>query len=744
MGKLGGTGQFKTYMVTNGRYRPDLPTVYGILVNRKYIQLSQLNACGLWSSSPASLYHGKAYSMDEKPHDAATYIAPWIAFVYLVYQSYDQRDRKLSFNAQQDKFVRWDVIDTTGSSPKEKYALTPFYAAPAPGRRTFAAFQVTQSPLDVGGADDAYEHDDVTGFWKLSWQQDGRRSTEHELLDRIHGPGRWIPGLVRTYPLDEGERLVVPSPSDVVRKACAAEAAGDEEAAESDDDGEGDEEDDSNYERGDSSTPATGCRSTEDGPQSTCLPGLSEDEVDFVERIQEVLHIASIGEPLSQCETPREILYSAYDLLETYDHLWDEDIMHRDVSWFNVMVKPAHHTGRDTTAQERPCIRKLMHEAGHSDEQPLVSSVLLGDLDHAIDMKDPERDRKRRERTGTPMFISMDLAEFRSAPYSPPDDSLENVLVPKLRYLDSHPSLLRSAFPKGDGDFMASFEKVLSQEIWRRQTISFSQRPKHSPRHDGESIFWVYLWAFVRARPRGALPETGTELERSSAFCEDLLAHVIGENGAGPGASGRASYMQVPNTHLRELFHPSLVVFEEMFVAMAAYLRIPWHLHPDTVKPNHVQTAFRRIVFGFVHHLQCTKPALLDLALDTERPRPIIRNPGTSKGRKEASSDPSAGGTGRSSVGDELRKDDKPKKRKAAGPSGGRALKKRAGASKKPQLAQIPADAPSPNAAGGSTAANEIKIVKKYSHALHAHLRTAQALQLKVWKDRTLWFSKGG
>ncbi|EJD52251.1 hypothetical protein AURDEDRAFT_142956 [Auricularia subglabra TFB-10046 SS5] len=769
-GRLRGTGQFKTYMTVLQSYRPDLPTVFGVLVNRKHIQLSQLNACGMWSSGPIKLYPGASYPGKTPETDAqiADSLAPWFAFVYLVYQSFDKRDKKLCFHSKQQRFVRWDVFDRTGPAPREKFAVTPFYAAKTPGRGTFAAFQVTGAPMTCEDAQKAFYNDEVQGFWKTSWQQ-SRLSKERQILDRLHGPDRWIPGLVRAYPLDDDSRLVIPSPDDIVRQASltAVDEPGGGEMQESTDeewdgDGLGDwggpqepgdeaeiaDDQDANdvglcSAADDSSNPVSteNSASAGDDLRSAGLPALSASNLRIVERTQEIIHIASIGEPLSQCETPRELLYTFYDLLETYDHLWDEDIMHRDVSWFNVMCKPRHYLAGNPETQHRPCIRKLMRDAGYSDGLPPVSSVLLADLDHAVDMKEVERHSQLRERTGTPMFIAVELSDFTAVAYHTNAHHTWDALREALKRVEKHPlgsELLQAAFPDDDGKFWANLEAVILSEKERTETVFLDERPVHNPRHDAESAFWVYLWAFLRAQPLHGRFETQKMLRPSSDFSLGLLKHEIGPNKGCPDAH-RAKCFYGPDAVFRNLFYPAFRVFEGMFKMMAIYLRVPWHLYPF-VQANHAQIAFRRIIFGVL----LTAPAdKLDVALNTGRPR-LILEPSTHKSRKKsAAADSRAGGTGRANDGDKLPTQDesidRPEKRKASEPAPaceGSASKKRAGSDRQP----VPADTAPKDPADDIDVS---KAANRYNHDQHLHDRTAFGLRLKVWKDRTLWFSSG-
>ncbi|EJD52419.1 hypothetical protein AURDEDRAFT_181023, partial [Auricularia subglabra TFB-10046 SS5] len=325
-----GEAQIKSYESTDKRYRPDLPTIQGFIVHRGKLQLSQLNASGMWSSSPLDI--------DD--------INAWIALVVLAYQSYEERDRKLVYNAQQEEFARWDFTDASADAVhSEPLVLVPFYAASAPGRVTFASYEVASGALSTRDAAEAFYEGEVRGFWKTSWQQKGR-SHERDLLDRLHSDG-WLPGLVRPYNDPSGDRLLVPTPTDIIR--CARAEASESRTRQGEDAGvdethspTGDADttaesmicsevsgasseygsartlgDDDDY--GDAADDDAGDAEAEDAvdvDEPAFSPALPHKPPPFVERSQEVIHLASIGEPLSQCTTPRELLEVIYDLLE--------------------------------------------------------------------------------------------------------------------------------------------------------------------------------------------------------------------------------------------------------------------------------------------------------------------------------------------------------------------------------------------------------------------------------------------
>ncbi|EJD43126.1 hypothetical protein AURDEDRAFT_167805 [Auricularia subglabra TFB-10046 SS5] len=750
-------GQLKSYITTAKRYRPDLPTVHGFLVHRGHIQLSQLNASGMWSSEVTDIGDLKA----------------WVALVILVYQSYQQSDLKLSYNAQQPDFPRWDFSDAAASIPSEAGArplvLAPFYVASAPGRVTWASYEVASASLSTDDATTAFNESEVQGFWKTSWQQEGR-SQERELLDRLHTNG-WLPGLVRPYPGRPADRLQVPTPDDIIHRAYAQAVrrssvdsvvepiiAGRESDASSEYDSsctfcENDQgNEDGDEDAGDAGKPAF-------------FPSLPDKPPKFVTRVQEIVHLASIGEPLSQCASPRELLEIAYDLLQVHIHMWDEGVLHRDISWFNVLRKPKHYIGGEEKPQ--PCIKKILYRLAPEDalsetgsEDDLSPTVLLTDLDHAIDKNVLGLQKgDDRERTGTAMFISFELSDDKAQyPHLGPPAWAN--LLDALTFVDHNTlgaAAFSRAFPNGDGGLVEQLKTIRELELNRHHYGKLSGRPTHNPRHDAESIYWLLLYAFARARPRGAPQETDeARLNQLAAFCNTMLTHKVGDETA------RRQYLSPDGLLLQGLFHPSLSAFEDLLRAMGSYLSIPWHCYPTTVSPDHVHIAFRRMLLGYLLRLDA---APLDQALDTERPRRLEKGREGERGHSAwSTSIPSVGGSGRESFQDAMPAPPPPKpprvakhapvpaptvpssaasgasmesstaskKRKAAGERPGSAL-----STKRLKKSRLTGDLSPEELALRAREAN------KYVHNLHFNQRCAHALRLKAWKDRRFWFSKG-
>lgn len=551
-------GQLKSYATGAKRYRPDLRTIHAFSFEKGKIRLATINACG----------------MTESPAVPATNIWPWIAHVLQVYTSYEARDRTIQHCSAQQAFYRWDV--RAGS---EAIAVTPFYVGHAPGRTTFACFEVDRLPADPVAASDpaflakldhAFESGVAKGFWKLSWQRTTPRSSERELLDFAHRGG-WIPGLVRHHPETS------------VRDAF----------------------DEAHYH-----------------PSGAHPRG----------RVKDILHLGSIGQPLSQCETAGDLLDAMYDLIVTHLHLFQVGILHRDVSWYNVLYKPQHHLkihpkfNRYQVAESPyPCIGRIL---GTRTAEP---TILLADLDHALKLSEsgllvgpdgravdnndqPGAEDPKAEKTGTPMFMSLELLDSNNNAVFFGKQSLDE-LWSAFEDAERRKASFDEAFPKGDVEFLEQFKAVMEAEKKRKPMRTNDQHGagrRHNLRHDAESMYWVFLWAFSRARPidadRGEVGPTTFD-----QFCTGMLRHNMGREF---DETERATWLI--SNKIVNLFHPLLIEFETLFMQMATYLSVPWHLYPN-MPEDHVQSAFRRLILAF--RFDKDNASFLKVRLDTAAPR---------------------------------------------------------------------------------------------------------------------------
>lgn len=188
----------------------------------------------------------------------------WVAHVALVYNAHASRDRRLQLVEDQESFVRWQL-----TMNERTIDLAPFNARGVPGRATWTAFQLQQNTSGPQTPEKtslarAYVEEAPIGFVKVSWQNTASKFTEGRLLDHAHRTG-WIPGLVRhiAYHREVYDANVSLDDQPNVVRAVDVDTKGQQ-----------------------------------------------------LTRVKEIVWLASVGQPLSQCEDLEHLLMVGYDALE--------------------------------------------------------------------------------------------------------------------------------------------------------------------------------------------------------------------------------------------------------------------------------------------------------------------------------------------------------------------------------------------------------------------------------------------
>ncbi|KZV94218.1 hypothetical protein EXIGLDRAFT_835099 [Exidia glandulosa HHB12029] len=553
----------------------------------------------LCTLSPAGMWSSGALPVHE--------LDGWIAHVLLAYRSHELRDRTVRC-VDMERFVRWDL-----ELGNRTLVLAPFEAGDVPGRNSWIAMEV-----DVPTSITAHDEDQVrkaflelppAGVVKVSWQGTRRLVREGQLLGEAHADG-WIPGLVRTGDYHPGPRL----------SSTAASA---------------------------SNLPVIGSDS-----ELVTAPVVSD-----IERQKTFLELRSIGQPLSRCTDPLHFIKVIYDAIETHLHLWEKGILHRDISWGNVMCNPIHTDGVDQRqVLERPCIARIL---GEDLKDPYC---LLTDLDHAWRWKDliSETYEPRLHRTGTPLLISSELSS--PCPIRlPARPGGVRTLRNAFKRLEEH-VFFKEAFPDAEANnaFLSSLDIVVKFETERSfltivadedSSAHATTNPhlRHLPRHDVESFYWILLWGLARGNPMGEVHDDRASIKELSIFAWRMINHTIGED----DSDVRQPYME----HLRQtltagVLHIRLKFYATMLHNIAVYLSIPWHLYepyPENKSAvripalplEHAHHAVRRIIL--MMFLEKDKPVP---KFNVERPRPLLV--GTETGLKQPSENTPA--TGRAGI----------------------------------------------------------------------------------------------
>ncbi|EJD52351.1 hypothetical protein AURDEDRAFT_180970 [Auricularia subglabra TFB-10046 SS5] len=425
-------------------------------------------------------------------------------------------------------------------------------------------------------------HQPADEFRKMSWQTVSSPPTELKFLSDLHKDG-WLLGLVR------------PSNS------TPAQTQGDSPAGQTKDDMAADQTqadtipDRMQVDAVQETVPTDAAPGATMPEQTQAAHVASEEraegtsyhcaDLDEVGLVKEVLHLSSVGQPLGQCGTTGHLIKALYNFIEAHDHIYELDVLHRNIS------------------------------CGHA-----VYFVLLADWDHSI--KVPEEPQLSGT-AGTSMFIAIEMSAPRPIRFK--DHHVLRMKTFLAQVETNHAVEFARAFPNGDGDFMGNFQRIMDAEGERMEASrNFSSPPslktRHARRHDVESIYWVFTWAFARARPIDSSPGDDI-IDELGAFCKAMLSHAIG----GPLGEAERKKFLLPPGACDDLFHPDLRPLETLFNSIAAYLSIPWYRYcgETAIQPvmpeNHAHIAVRRIILGFA--LDPENADALRIDLDTEVPR---------------------------------------------------------------------------------------------------------------------------
>ncbi|KAL5480763.1 hypothetical protein ACEPAI_9703 [Sanghuangporus weigelae] len=226
--------------------------------------------------------------------------------------------------------------------------------------------------------------------------------------------------------------------------------------------------------------------------------------------------LTTLGYPLCSCTSVLEFLESMYDLLEVLRFLADEkDVLHRDVSWSNVLIRPkelgdkidvresiarAHMRPRRQDEQGIPHTYRFISDI--FNEQDWRVRVALTDFDHATKRDNMD---ELKNATGTPMFMAHDVLNLRESLVMSPAGPCGNLSV-----LDDTDRNV--AYKNLDGKYVLSDEKDAWDAFFREEyrELEWSIRPakkngaeiqrsfKHGAVHDAESVYYLCLLFFNR------------------------------------------------------------------------------------------------------------------------------------------------------------------------------------------------------------------------------------------------------
>ncbi|KAF8581021.1 hypothetical protein K439DRAFT_258862 [Ramaria rubella] len=335
-------------------------------------------------------------------------------------------------------------------------------------------------------------------------------------------------------------------------------------------------------------------------------------------RTKHRLVMGSSGSPLSACGSVLQFLKVMYDALEAHQHLVERGVLHRDMSWYNILCNPRHYVDHPEGKESLPrtCIADVMGEENPS------SCCLIIDFDNSAALDGMSRYNELTRRTGTPMFIAVDISggEFgHSMVVSQKITTAELQLdgEARQRFISSYNGESYDAF----NTFLDS---VLAGTFPTKDPFSSSEENAaivHQPFHDVESMFWVIVWFLMRAWPEDSRePEITDQYKLSTAA---MLAHRMGTDGFGL----RKDLLRYKGQVWETILHSQCRPLASMLAKMAAYLGIRWLSHPDA-PPCHSHEALKRLLLKeIVRMTQEGKPIPIRGPRSISGDHDVLKNP---------------------------------------------------------------------------------------------------------------------
>ncbi|KAL5523298.1 hypothetical protein ACEPAF_1565 [Sanghuangporus sanghuang] len=351
--------------------------------------------------------------------------------------------------------------------------------------------------------------------------------------------------------------------------------------------------------------------------------GLDKDS-----RVRGLLVLKTIGYPLCACESVLEFLEAMYDLLEVLRYLTQEkNVLHRDVSWSNILIRPKEYCDLHETGVVKVANRRFVSDNEHCishnyrfvsdifDEDKWKVRVALADFDHATIVHTGEED-DLMVKAGTPMFMAEDVLSVRDGSIMTPFSRFsENVRreVPNDcvdKYFDCQEKHEWDKYYENFAELRWRIEPTLNNDDKLVQSF------RHGAVHDAESVFYLCLLFFGRLWPfdEHVDPSEIPTLEADRAKLFEIFAGRRCDKN-----TVRFVFPDRTSFGTGEKFEPFYAMLKTMF----SYVRIPWYNVVATGRGEryefHLHDFMQRLILKEIRRLRANgDPILIE-----ENPLPV-------------------------------------------------------------------------------------------------------------------------
>ncbi|CDO78256.1 hypothetical protein BN946_scf184827.g2 [Trametes cinnabarina] len=318
--------------------------------------------------------------------------------------------------------------------------------------------------------------------------------------------------------------------------------------------------------------------------------------------------LADSGEELTFAKSVNDLLMAVYDALEVHRTLArDRQILHRDMSLFNVLMYPdwAPHPGGRYFENSPPLIDDILQGELRSIEKRDARCLLI-DLDNAARLEGSKAGKVPKElqcRTGTPAYIARCVAN--GTLYSTSINFSWQNRMPKLTgkvkdlYLKLHGESRYEKYRDhlGTGTIHGGVPPLeLDEEIMARAgALPFYHRWEY----DAESVFWTLYSALLRVVPAASPTETASSQKNLNNTWKVLYEHAI------PDETGERDVRdpiltEVPK-QVAQRFLPAMEGVALLIVNLAKHV-LPSYavMTPPPPNDDHLHEAMQRVTLQYL------------------------------------------------------------------------------------------------------------------------------------------------
>ncbi|KAL5522465.1 hypothetical protein ACEPAG_8481 [Sanghuangporus baumii] len=347
--------------------------------------------------------------------------------------------------------------------------------------------------------------------------------------------------------------------------------------------------------------------------------GLDEES-----RVCGLLVLRTIGYPLCACESVLEFLETMYDLLEVLRYLTQEkNILHRDVSWSNILIRPKEYCDLRETGVVKGSWRRSgtndKHGTSHKyrfvsdifEEDRWEVRVALTDFDNASYVRD-----EPGASVGTPMFMAEDVLSTRNSSAMTPFSRISRKVLDQA--LNGCVDKYADYQEKREWD---EFYEHFTELRWKIEPKedndnALLQSFRHGAVHDAESVVYLCLLFFNRLWPFDEYierSEIGALEENRGRLFEIFAGRKCGRPTVRFDLLERASFAA------GERFEP----FYVMLKTMLSYVRVPWYNVAETGRREryefHLHDFMQRLILKEIRRLR----SIGDPIFIEENPLPV-------------------------------------------------------------------------------------------------------------------------